>query len=257
MLDTCDDRSTAITTSPSAPRPISKDQPDNTTTLTFTLTPLHKQVAVGFLAAVGVFAFCWMAARAFSATPRPARVQPVQAAPIQSAPIEPAPTQSPDLTARVAALEQELAIAKKKLDADANSIFFLFSQSELRNQPVSLDLASQGFQRVNSGAGFFLVSVRGAQPYLDGYKVVLGIGNPTCAIYEGIKISASWGPRGRLDNPGFFSKGRKLDVGFAGRLEPGRWNDIEFVLPSTQPHELGEFRVAIETEMVTLLSPRR
>lgn len=261
MIDCCDETTAvnttpAFTASPPPARPIVATNPDKSTTLTLTLTPIQRQVAVGVLSAVGAFMLCWMATRALSAAPRSPRVQPAQSAPAE--PPAPAPplAAAPELTAKIAALESELAALKRNSDSDGRSINYLLSQAEFKNQWVSLDPASPGFHRVNSSAGFFLVSFQSAQPYLDGYKVVLRIGNPTVAVYEGVKISAAWGARGRADDR-IPPKLRNMDVNLPGRLEPGSWNDVEMVLPATQSNEMGEVRVALETNRVSLFVPRR
>jgi Protein of unknown function (DUF3251) len=136
----------------------------------------------------------------------------------------PANTSSaPDVAAlekRIKSLESKVYALEYKLDKD-NS--------------VELDTSSDVYQRVNSNNGSFLVRVIRAEPYLNGYKVFLAIGNTTTATFSGFDLSLKWGTT--EPSPGEFAKWmtwfnslNKKTQSFVQDLEPGRWNQVEVIL---------------------------
>ena len=60
----------------------------------------------------------------------------------------------------------------------------------------------QGFQRLDTELGPFLVSVEGIIPYLNGHKLSLNIGNPSMSEFNGFTLKAKWGetfkPKGEV-----------------------------------------------------------
>ncbi|MGB9242640.1 MAG: hypothetical protein WCC03_04750 [Candidatus Acidiferrales bacterium] len=78
-------------------------------------------------------------------------------------------------------------LAKTKMDL----AFF-----KIQNAPrtwVELDPTTPHvYGRIDTSNGFFLVSVEETSPYLDGYRVVLNIGNPLSAEYSQFTVKAKW-----------------------------------------------------------------
>jgi len=71
-----------------------------------------------------------------------------------------------------------------------------FNQLTKSHSSVSIDPASpKSFQRLDSAAGSFFVSLSDVVPFLDGYKVVLNVGNPLEVTYSGFTLDVKWGPR--------------------------------------------------------------
>ena len=56
---------------------------------------------------------------------------------------------------------------------------------------------TKGYSRLDTTSGFFLFSIMDIKPYLDGYKIVANVGNPSAARYIGFALKAKWG--GRFD----------------------------------------------------------
>jgi len=116
------------------------------------------------------------------------------------------------------------------------------------------------YARVNSSSGFFLVSLQDVEPYLDGVKVWLNIGNPLSATYGGFKIKAKWGPKWNpapvKANPNYYKEWksalREKELSFTDSLESGRWNSVELILSPATPEDFGHLELAIETDTVSL-----
>ena len=119
---------------------------------------------------------------------------------------------------------------------------------------VTLDpLNPKQYARVNSSSGFFLVSLQNVEPYLDGVKVRLNIGNPLSATYGGFKIKAKWGPKwNRVSVKEWQSALREKELSFTDSLESGRWNGVELILSPATPEDFGHLEIAIETDTVSL-----
>ena len=63
-----------------------------------------------------------------------------------------------------------------------------------RDKKCYLDASSlKKYQKINTYSGSFLVGLNDVKPYLDGYKLILFIGNPSTASYEGFSLKIKWG----------------------------------------------------------------
>lgn len=123
-----------------------------------------------------------------------------------------------------------------------------------------------GFSKIESSTGYFLVSLENVQPYLDGQRVTLQIGNPLSVTYSGFKIKAIWSARlptfGVADPE--FSKKRKAwrdskrqkEIALTQDLRPGTWNRISFVVAPAKAEEFGYLEIGIETNQVKLFESR-
>ena len=58
---------------------------------------------------------------------------------------------------------------------------------------VYLDYANKGYQRIDTDAGSFFIFVQDVQPFLNGYKLRLQIGNPSAADFNGFRLNLVWG----------------------------------------------------------------
>lgn len=117
-----------------------------------------------------------------------------------------------------------------------------------------------GFQRINTSSGFFLVSFKNAEPYLDGYKVTLEIGNPLSATYDGLKFNLTWGKKYNAkdyDNAGDgYSKWqaglKKKEVSILEKLMPGSWNRVSLVMSPAKSDELSYIKVKLSSDTLSL-----
>jgi hypothetical protein len=129
------------------------------------------------------------------------------------------------------------------------------------DQTIWLDPASpHKYGRLVTDTGAFLVSIEDSQPYLDGYKVRLHMGNPSTARYVGFTIHVQFGPRPPADWNQFAAWNSTLhtsDVSFTETLEPGSWNPIDLILAPITPGQFGHLKVSMTTNTVSLATTRR
>jgi hypothetical protein len=121
--------------------------------------------------------------------------------------------------------------------------------------------AAQSFGRVDANVGYFLIALERVEPYLDGQKVTLLIGNPNNVTFQGFEINASW----RIRRPTEGGKGswgewanshREKVVKFTEALRPGIWNKVSFTIAPVTVEQLGNLGIAITTNQVLLAGGR-
>jgi hypothetical protein len=162
--------------------------------------------------------------------------------------------------AEIADLRKQLADLKKTVeDNDVNIWSSIQRQVEdiykLQHETIELDPSSPGaFQRVDSRTGPLLVSLTNVEPYLDGFKVILKIGNPLAIEYKGFKMKANYSPRQRSGEKwmDWYNKRKAKEFSFSQSLYPGQWNIIELIFPDTKPDAFGWISLSLETDRISL-----
>jgi hypothetical protein len=180
--------------------------------------------------------------------------------------LTPAPSAatSSEYESRIAALQRDLQKQRSDFEGFRQAFQSLANSGGLsgRNKIVVLDPASKSYGRIDTDNGFFLVSCQDVQPYLDGYKVTLHVGNPLGVRFVGFKITAQWGPRYTVaaNDDGSWGRWRAglkaTDFSFTDTLEVGRWNEVELVLAQTTANQVGHIQVSLETNVVSMLVPQ-
>lgn len=174
-------------------------------------------------------------------------------------------TTNVDYEYRIASMQRDLQQQRSDLEKFREGFRMLMDSGILsgRTKLVALDPASKAYGRLDTATGFFLVSCQDVQPYLDGYKVILHIGNPLGVRFVGFKITARWGPRYTGEDNDYESYAKWMgglkarDFAFADVLEAGRWNEVELVLTQTTAQQVGYIQVSLDTNTVSLLVPRK
>jgi hypothetical protein len=128
---------------------------------------------------------------------------------------------------------------------------------------VLLDPAEKGYQRLDTDNAFFFVSCEDAQPYLDGQKLTIRIGNPFAVRFVGFTVTVQWGrryTRNGADNISYamWKSGLKTkEFSFPTALEPARWSEVELILPATSVDQIGYLEVSMKTNTVSLSAPQK
>src|SRR2546426_9185192 len=86
-----------------------------------------------------------------------------------------------ELEARMAQLERTLSAVQWVL------------REKLEPKKAVVDATSKGYTFLESSVGILVVSCDGAQPYLDGYKVSLEVGNPLNVTFAGFRLKVRSG----------------------------------------------------------------
>lgn len=143
------------------------------------------------------------------------------------------------LAKKVAALQIELWDLEAKVSAYDEA-------------PVSCD--EYGWVRVDADAGIFLVQCENAQPYLQGYKIWLSVGNLGSATYPNVTLTAEWtadsGPN--ADILGDPTKIRRVVEHLNQDIQPGTWNRVELILAPATAAQLSHLRISLATPTISL-----
>lgn len=170
------------------------------------------------------------------------------------APVQPANNYG-ELSTRIAGLEDRLATLSNCVQRD--ELRELTKDEAYRF--ASIDTDSKGYGKIETGLGTLFVSTQSAEPYLDGYKVHLSIGNPYFVTYSDFKLIASWGPP--LTNGAEFTKWSAAQKNKTNEvttpLYPGAWNAVELILAPATADELRNAQVAIELDKINLREPKK
>lgn len=174
------------------------------------------------------------------------------------------PSADDSLRKEVASLKQQVATLAIRLTSLESDLATYKSTQEFdkelsKRDSVMLDPSNpQGYSRLDTANGWFLISLKSAEVYLDGYKLTLNIGNPSSATYTGLKIKTKW--NSSYDWTHYSESSFKVwqaamrskDDDLTDALQPGAWNSVEIILPQTKPTELSYVQVSIETNTVSL-----
>jgi len=173
--------------------------------------------------------------------------------------------------ARLTRIENELAVLhiefqqhKENYDKFVQAFTMLIQSGSLSStkKVATLDTTQKSYGKVDTSNGFFLVSCQNTEPYLDGQKLTLNIGNPLNAGFSGFKVNVRWGPRysgKKEDVEAYVNWQRSLkykEFTFPDILEAGRWNKVEIVLADTSPASVSYLEVGLVTDSLSLLVPR-
>ena len=122
-----------------------------------------------------------------------------------------------------------------------------------------------GFQRVDANIGTFLVVLDNVQPYLDGQKITLLIGNPNYVIFNGLTLNVSWGPRepewGKIANDAdelgkaskAYAEGQhNKEIKLTDTLRPATWNKVRITIAPAKAEQFGQLGISIMTNQVVM-----
>lgn len=164
---------------------------------------------------------------------------------------------SGSLTGQVADLRAQVDSLSKMLQYVSSQVFENVPNKRVTLDPTSLDK----YERLDIKNGFLLVSLRSVEPYLNGIKAVVDVGNPLTASFNGFKISTKWGKPFDYKNwtPERYSEWQATlqsrDQSFTETLNAGSWTPVQLLLPNTPPAQFGYLEVSFETNNISLKRP--
>lgn len=144
------------------------------------------------------------------------------------------------------------------------SVVNLYMQSQGgRMTTIYIDPSSKGFLRLDHDTGFFLISCKDAEPYIDGYKIIISVGNPFAGTYSNTKFKVKWGkkPTKKLENDDEYRNWRNTlfskQIDVADDIRAGSWNNVELILTPAKPEDIGHIEITAESPIVSLTKPRQ
>jgi len=163
-----------------------------------------------------------------------------------------------DLKGQNARLQGRLAAVESSASEMENRLVKLeFAQESTKT--AELDLSARTYQRLDTDTGWFMISVKDASSYLDGYRVTLEIGNPSSATYRGFKLKVKWNAKydwTKFTNDSYekwHAAIKEKEISFTDILIPAKWNRVDLLLSSTSADQLGYFQISMQTDTISLL----
>jgi hypothetical protein len=129
---------------------------------------------------------------------------------------------------------------------------------------AELDPADPSFARVDGFGGFgsFAVSIYNVEPYGDGVRITLRLGNLTMATFRHVKLTLHYGTRKpdigmaaaeyntAYDAWSNSLKEKKIEL--TSDITAGSWNPTPIVLPAIKPADFGYLKVSLEANEMIL-----
>jgi hypothetical protein len=118
---------------------------------------------------------------------------------------------------------------------------------EMENLSHSLDKLlphfdpnQKAYTTVDTQNGKFLIECEYLEPYSNGYKLHLQVGNPNLMVFKDAKVGFLYGSGKTAQS--------SIDV-----MNPGSWTQTEIVLSPAKPEDLDTLSVGITTDRVELM----
>jgi len=154
-------------------------------------------------------------------------------------------------------LEQQITELKNKVDklnGETTRLWFELDAEKDRYSSILFDPSSKGYQRLDTSSGSFLVMLKDVQPYADGYKLKLHIGNTSSAEYSGFTLTAKWRKSfDKLTSEDLSKPQNEKTFNYTEKLLPGSWNTVSLILSPAQKEELEFIEISMSTDRVMLI----
>jgi hypothetical protein len=158
---------------------------------------------------------------------------------------------------RVKALEDQLAVVENEMAV----IEITDRRHREKYAKGVFDPSESTYQRIDVADGFgsFAVSVQDVQPFGDGVRVKLHLGNLTTADFDNVKLQVVYAPRApelKSETLAAYNKWleekKSKNVELTTKLKAGSWNPTTVALPGIAADRFGYIEVSIETNTISL-----
>lgn len=128
----------------------------------------------------------------------------------------------------------ELKLKISNLQTELSSLQFENSWRE----SATLYAGETKYTLVEADVGTFATAMRSVQPYANGVRVRISMGNLTAAHINELSFVANYGS---VDDKGLpqFSSAKEKEVTFDRQIKSGSWNDTVIELPNISPEKFG------------------
>ena len=130
-----------------------------------------------------------------------------------------------------------------------------FEYQQAAEYMVTFTPSSEGYQIIETAMGSLTVDLRGINPYANGVRINLRIGNPLSGSLDGVKFQVSYG---EVDERGLpkRTENRTKEVSLEKPLIAGAFSDLRIVLENISPKNLGFVSVGnIQSSAIILNVP--
>lgn len=171
------------------------------------------------------------------------------------------PTNSAPKWEETTPLPPPVVIVEKieKLEKDLQSLRGRVLDLEMQRyafHSINLTPEQKGFQRLDAGFVTLLVTTDSIDPYLDGFKIKLKVGNPTSGDLSAAQlVCTTYKPSASTNATPPWENWRSITNSVSAKLFAGTWTPIEFILAPATINELRNASVTLEVNEVFLREP--
>jgi len=166
---------------------------------------------------------------------------------------------------RIVELQNQIIKLDTLTSNESDSIGYIWNQyliactnfNQLRSQVFLLQYANvsvpitpqdKGYGLLKTPYGTLLVSTENVEPYLDGYKIHLQIGNPMSAHFNGFSLICS-----SFQTSNYFATVQTFTNAVTDQLTPGYWTPVDFILAPSDMDRVRNASVSVELNQINLL----
>jgi hypothetical protein len=124
-----------------------------------------------------------------------------------------------------------------KLRQESSERYF----DRLNNRTVRLDFSTKAYQRLETDHGTLYIAVENVEPYANGQRVTLEVGNPMSASFAGYEIHLAFGDKQQKNER------PTMD------LRAGRWTRIPVIFTPLAADKLDTVFLSMTLNQVSLL----
>jgi hypothetical protein len=184
--------------------------------------------------------------------------------------VKPQATLPPAIDPGVSALQSQISEMRKELEflrgevkkydswfegRDSLAQFYREKVDSVIKQSVTLDPSEKGYGIITTNSGHFFVSLDNVEPFLDGYRIVLRIGNPYAITFRDVRINAAWNKKFPSDISKYnewAQTRRTQEFSESTELKPASWTTFRLALTETKPDQLGYLEIKLSTAGVRM-----
>lgn len=149
----------------------------------------------------------------------------------------------------------EIDDLKKELSSLKSTVQFQTYLLETIDQNAASLSEGGGYAIAKTPHGPFIVSIKKIEPYLDGYRVTLEIGNPTHVLMRGGDFQINWGIPWNTKGKNFAEisasqHNKKFSI--PRDFPPGAYTAVDFALTPAKPEEVKSISVGITWNTISL-----
>jgi hypothetical protein len=159
-------------------------------------------------------------------------------------------------TAKVEQLEKEKSDLEERIGKLESQQFFTgLRLSDLENSEVDLKTDEDKYGIDHTSNGTFYVYVSKIEPFMDGYKVFLNVGNPSAATFSGANFNVRWGLT-------YDAKGKSLqeinesrkekNISSTKSFSAGAYTLVELPLTPATAEEVRTISVSVKFDQLSL-----
>ncbi|HWZ95029.1 MAG TPA: hypothetical protein VNW30_07530 [Opitutaceae bacterium] len=137
-------------------------------------------------------------------------------------------------------MRQDMGQLKADVKKDEEAVLFLLAKiTEIDGgKPASLSATTKGFELAKTEYGSFLISLVNVEPYLDGFRVTLSIGNPLDADISDGTISINYGTS---STDAHNSVSQTIEQPIAG----GHWTEVVIMVAPAKAEQLNYLGISL------------